>query len=506
MGVNSLLHIMSTKDLSSENMGQVRPWIALFFPTETKRLSGLDLLRYHSALTAMMDSLERCHSPKCAENTRKSLIQRLEDWIDSDDEEASMTLLYGALGSGKTALAQTLSELYRKYGRLAGTMFFSRTSAPERSDGNRLIPTLVLQILELFPESRKDLEKWINSNKEVFAKAPSNQMDNLFVATVSLSRQQLSAKIKKRLSKLTGSTTRGWLIVIDGLDECESHTIQEDLLRVIAKALPQLSFPFRFLITSRPADHIQRVFDRDPAFRSTRKQKINLGDEKDTEEDIRTVLKLGFSKIRTDHPLADHLDQSWPSAEDFEALVRNSSTHFIYATTVLSYISSKDHRPEERLAAILHARSGSVPAPPPTSDSPLQELYALYTQVFNGVAEAHRQTVTQIFGVLRLSSTLNEHTVLRDAATVVMLEKILNKKPGDIGLILNPLSSVITTPSNRQEYVEVVHASIFEYLLDRSHAGAFYLERSIAHETLALHHLDVMKSSEPGEFCELLTK
>ena len=36
MGVNSLLHIMSTKDLPSENMGQVRSWIALFFPTENQ--------------------------------------------------------------------------------------------------------------------------------------------------------------------------------------------------------------------------------------------------------------------------------------------------------------------------------------------------------------------------------------------------------------------------------------------------------------------------------------
>ena len=50
------------------------------------------------------------------------------------------------------------------------------------------------------------------------------------------------------------------LVIVDGLDECESVSAQHDILRLIARLITaNPNLPLRFLITSRPEPHIHSL-------------------------------------------------------------------------------------------------------------------------------------------------------------------------------------------------------------------------------------------------------
>ena len=105
----------------------------------------------YSCLAAMVDSAERFDAPRCEEETWEAMQQQLEDWANGIGSMPKVMWVFGGAGAGKSALAQTLAETFQKMGKLAASFFFSR-SAAGRSDGNALIPTLVLQLVESIPE------------------------------------------------------------------------------------------------------------------------------------------------------------------------------------------------------------------------------------------------------------------------------------------------------------------------------------------------------------------
>jgi len=73
----------------------------------------------------MHDSNERFPQPKCHPSTRERILQRLLDWVESDSPERILWLS-GSAGTGKSAIAQTISERCKRNGCLAATFFFFR--------------------------------------------------------------------------------------------------------------------------------------------------------------------------------------------------------------------------------------------------------------------------------------------------------------------------------------------------------------------------------------------
>jgi len=452
----------------------------------------------------LLDSKERFNAPKCAENTRVLTIEKLENWIDSDNPNASMAWLHGAVGAGKTALAQTLAELYKRRKRLAGNLFFSRTSTSSQSnDGDRLIPTLVFQLLQAFDGIGQDIEKEILKYPNIFTDSRSVQMRHLFIDPLIARRRHLPQRIRRLLGKVIAAkdeTKRGWLVVIDGLDECEDPNIQEDLLRILAEAIPKLPFRFRFLVTSRAEAHILRTFDHHPAFAGIQVQRINLGENPDAVEDIQRVLELEFQTIRRTHPLAKYLDSNWPSPKDVKTLTSRASTQFIYVATVIKYIRSPKHRPDERLKIIIELST------PPASDKPYAPLDSLYSHVLSGVAEEHLADVILIFSILHHLGLRKETLSRRFPNTLRGLEDLLMKKEGDLRIQLDPLRSLIAIPDDDFVRIKVYHASFFDYLLDEGRSGPFHIRHGSAEEALTLHDITMMSDylSNPDCGCEIL--
>ncbi|KAF9533548.1 hypothetical protein CPB83DRAFT_729128, partial [Crepidotus variabilis] len=199
------------------------------------------------------DSMARHGAPRCASTSHVVIQHRIIEWMDSRQRTALVLWLSGPAASGKSALAQTIAEHFEAKKRLVGSFFFSCTgSSPSCANGNCLVPTLVYQLMQVFPETRAYIEKKIAQDPAIFSKSRRVQMQMLFCEPL----QQFS--VRRAMKQVLGKQAR--LIVIDGLDECSDTSIQCDILHIIAEVVTKRTIPLKFLITSRPKPHIEQTF------------------------------------------------------------------------------------------------------------------------------------------------------------------------------------------------------------------------------------------------------
>ena len=78
------------------------------------------MLELEPEALATYDGYDR---PHCLENTRVSIQEEILAWARSETEE-NVCLLYGAAGSGKSTIAQTMADHARLLKALGAYMFF----------------------------------------------------------------------------------------------------------------------------------------------------------------------------------------------------------------------------------------------------------------------------------------------------------------------------------------------------------------------------------------------
>ncbi|KAF9526770.1 hypothetical protein CPB83DRAFT_769792, partial [Crepidotus variabilis] len=108
------------------------------------------------------NSGDRRNPPQCAPETRDEIHDQIKAWADSPVGKAMIFWLFGSAGAGKSAICQTIAEMFKLNGLLLGNFFFSRSAASTgRSNGDRLLPTLIHQLQEAIPETHPYIKKAI---------------------------------------------------------------------------------------------------------------------------------------------------------------------------------------------------------------------------------------------------------------------------------------------------------------------------------------------------------
>jgi hypothetical protein len=435
------------------------------------------LLRSNCSLAALVDANERYDPPRCAEATRRDIIQKMEDWARHDglhDAPSSILWLYGGAGAGKSALAQTLAERFKTNNDLAASFFFFKADA-NRNDGNRLIPTLSLQLVQAFEGLTPFVNRNILGNPDLFKKSRETQMLELLVEPL----MRLSLEETNGVEYNTRLKSHPRLVVIDGLDECLDSNTQCDLLRIIAITIPHLPYPLRFLITSRPESHITRAFQQDVGNWA----QYDLSNDSDADEDIRNFLEGEFAKIHRMHPLGRHLPSHWPPRASISSLVERSSGHFIYASTVIRFIQSPKHRPDDRLEVILGLKQ------PSAKDRPFAPLDLLYMLIFREIEDPYQlEEVHRAFGIMHLRSMKIDGLFAMPLwkSDRHAIDTLLRLRPGDLVLLFDSLLSLVSV---NDDNIRIFHKSLFDYLLDPSRSGDLQLDLGLAHETAAQYIL-----------------
>ncbi|KDR68168.1 hypothetical protein GALMADRAFT_78954, partial [Galerina marginata CBS 339.88] len=430
-----------------------------------------ELLMEASAPAAFHNSEQRFDPPKCHPNTRVAVLNRITDWVlgtdaDFEQRQAFIMWLYGAAGAGKSAVAQTIAEKCDEDGVLLASFFFSRTD-PTRNHTGKLVATIAYQVSLKSPEAKALIVDAVEHDPLIFSKSLETQFSRL-----------IFEPLQSASSSHGPNPQSTYLIVIDGLDECIDMATRCAFLRIIL-ASPQLQSPttLRFLVGSRPELDIRTLIDSQAL--ETRPYRLGLDDGYGSNADIHLYLVEKFNELTLNHPHRAYIPDEWPTDDIINKLVRNSSGQFIYASTVVKYVSSEDHKPTNQLDIILGLRS-------PRSQAPFGALDELYTHIFSTVGDI--DLVLHVFGFVIIG--------MPGWPIVWQIEEILGLELGDLQVLFSRLHSVVsfyygpweTSASGSLQFavcVKSLHASLEDFLLDESRSRELYINPGVKHALYA---------------------
>ena len=272
---------------------------------------------------------------------------------------------------------------------------------------------------------------------------------------------QLQSLIVDAFKYLSPLPQCSYLVIIDGLDECNDKAIQHSILRLLCETITVHKLPLRFLIGSRPESHICASFDQESLYTIT--HRVVLDETFKPGRDIRVFLQDGFAKICADNSIMSHVEQPWPGEGIIDLLVQRSSGQFIYAATVLKFVGADFCSPTKRLALVLK--------PDPTAFSDLDQLYTRILSVYPSEVN-----IVQVLGFIIGMGT---------GRSSELIEDILEMEEGELKLVLCGLSSLMDDENGEFLNKEVssyiiphfAHASFSDYLFDSSRSGPFYVDQ-----------------------------
>ncbi|KAJ7811468.1 hypothetical protein B0H14DRAFT_1470879 [Mycena olivaceomarginata] len=398
---------------------------------------GIHILSCGIALDALYNSAERFPQPRCHPETRTQLLEKLYCWATDPDITRSIHWLHGPAGAGKSAVMQTLCERLRDAGQICGSFFFKRGDQM-RGNAKVLFATLAYQLAIC----RHKLKSLISRNVETDPSILGRDMD-----------VQLHTLIIEPCKWVQNDSTP--VLLIDGLDECEGHHIQQEIIRLIQATANSHFCGLRILVASRPEPHIKETFEAD--FFQGVTDSTNIWQ---SFEDIRTYLRDEFSRIHREHSTMQNIPTPWPSSQILDILVRKSSGYFIYASTAIRFIGDEYFSPDKQLDIIIQNLSLD-------SESPFAALDELYIQILKGVPSRHLGILSDILSVI---AQFPSHFGTRD------IDELLGLEPGHVELILRPLHSLLklANPFGRP-MIWVHHASFLDFLKDGTRSSGFYV-------------------------------
>jgi len=368
----------------------------------------------------------------CMEGTRTTILQEVEKQIKNVDGP-NVIWIRGSPGVGKSALAASIANRLQEQDRHIISFRFDRTeSATITTDA--LWRTVALDLARLYPSVRQHILNIVRNNK---VPDPSN-IDGRFKSFIELPLSTLNDVPREELP----------VIVIDALDECgglrhksSGKDDYKDLLRMLKRWFQVDHLKrFKLVVTSRPEDHISRIFPETISFHITvpSGSDVELGDR--ASQDIRAFLKSRLDDM--------DMKPAWIT-DALDYLVPGAAGIFIWATTVANFL---EDGPEARFH-ILKSRKGR------NNIEGMDDLYALYTTIvevsFGRISEQEIQGIISVMGAMIYAKQPLSDDVL------VMLPGVKIGDSDVMRLIRKGLASVIGCG----DILHFHHKSFEDYLL-----------------------------------------
>ena len=152
------------------------------------------------------------------------MLAEIEQWTE-DPDASPVFWLNGLAGTGKSTIAQTISERMFADGCLGASFFCSRVFE-DHSNLQFIFPTLAFQLAQKYPGFQSSLIPLLQSNPDIIHESLQEQMYKFLVEPLH------SAGIST-------------IIVIDALDECNNEDPESSILLVLGQSvsrIPQVKF------------------------------------------------------------------------------------------------------------------------------------------------------------------------------------------------------------------------------------------------------------------------
>jgi len=411
----------------------------------------------------------------CMKGTRRDVLVQIEQW-SRDKQDKRVFWFNGLAGTGKSTIAQTFAEMCFADGKL-GASFFCLHDFEDRSNLQSILPTLAFQLTHCFPQFRWELLPVLMENPDVGQETLCSQMEKLIVGPFQ-------------------ATKTHTLIVIDGLDECQDKEPASALLSILSRYVDKIPF-VKFFITGRPEPRIRSGFRLESLRPHTDMLKLHEVQPSLVDSDIKLFLKTWFTEISKNRSDCN-FEEDWPGTYHIDVLSRKAAGLFIYASTVIKFVSSPLHLPNERLHLIYSLRQD-------TSHEGRSGIDLLYTQVLEQAfhdVDSHDHELHS-----RFRSVVGTIVLIFHPLSINILSDLLSNDctPPRISTSLRTLHSVLLVPDSTDDPVRVFHKSFPDFLTDpgRCTDHRFFIDPLVHHKEILVACFDVMKKRLKRNICKL---
>ena len=341
----------------------------------------------------------------------------------------------GLAGTGKTTVAQTITERVFAEGRLGASFFCSR-DFEDRSNLGFIFPTLAIQLARKYPKFRAIFIPLVQRDPGIARESLYNQMDKLIV---------------QPLEKSNTST----VIVIDALDECKDEEPASAILSVLGRLVSRIP-KVKFFLTGRPEPRIRTGF-RLPLLAKVTDVFVLHNVEPDLiNNDIRLFLRHNFLEISDRRGGLD----GWPTKENIDHLCERTAGLFVYATATIRFIDYKNNDPKRQLDLLLRSPESSK-REGKTRFNAKTTLDSLYTSIlqdaFGESDPENDHMVRTILGAVMLAANpLSPSTI----------STLVNLHPNDVFLRLSSVHSLLVLQENIDHPVRPFHKSFPDFITD----------------------------------------
>ncbi|KAJ2920867.1 hypothetical protein H1R20_g16225, partial [Candolleomyces eurysporus] len=305
----------------------------------------------------------------------------------------------------------------------------------------RFATTLAFQLAAAIPEAAPFIEKAINTN-------PGLSQSNLAAQLRHLVYEPFKAAAWSGPLRWTTHLRGPFLIVIDGLDECEDH---KDVQAFIADMLDFFKknplVPLRFFITSRVEEHIQSCLEKDQV------RLENLVNHC-SRDDIDTFMSACFEAEIERNPVIKAYTRNhgdWPAKEDKDQLVDHIGGSFIFASALFKYIvdpTDDQSTPMDRLPHTLNMNPG------------LDILYA--------------KTLSRSKSFPHFSDIISTLALAFEPLPIKGIAELLGIETFEVVRVLLNLQAIIHIPGTDDLPVTMCHTSLRDFLTTENRSGCFF--------------------------------
>jgi DNA polymerase III delta prime subunit len=406
-----------------------------------------------SKLNSANDARVRA-SKACLQGTRVELLTRIRNWALYPAERT--LLLYGAAGTGKSAIVHTIArDLHSE--NLALVPFFAFNRAVQNRSSSQLIPTWAGELAELHTPYQAYL----------YGLRPSD------LESTDLVHQQ-DVLLLKGLHSLS-SSRKPVVFIIDALDECPKDEVQ-DLFCILEELVCEHTLPAlaRFLFTYRSHGEILDTFEKVPGI-----LRINIDDEPGTVEDIYKFVTKKLEKTKAQN-MADEVAKAAQKVFECAAVLCRELTAPMMTSARNQFIKT--------------LQGGQITS-----------LYGSYRAILGihlgGNAPAI-QVFQQVMAWVFTVRTPQTRQVLREIATVLLPEEN-ESDPDDI---LTWLGSLLSGTTSQNKPISPLHTSLQDFLLDKDQSHEFWVNLGPnSHQELSVACLKIMNSGLQFNICGLET-
>ncbi|KAJ2919091.1 hypothetical protein MD484_g1328, partial [Candolleomyces efflorescens] len=263
----------------------------------------------------------------------------------------------------------------------------------------------------------------------------------------------------------TASLAHPYLIVIDGLDECEDKDGIGEFLNTTFNFFDENpSIPLRILVTSRVERHIQ------PLLLDSRVKLLDLGNNT-SRDDVRMFLHLVFEEARRTCPVIQAYIRrrgSWPKPSQMDALLNHIDGSFILAATLAKYI--------------IHGIG-----PSDSHLTPIDRL-PLAIKINPGLDGLYIQTLSRAQDRPYFHDIISTITILEEPLPISGIAELLNIQPYEVVHALVDLQAIVQVPGTDDIPVTFYHTSLRDFLTTESRSKQFFVPPSF-HVRLLTHCL-----------------